>query len=185
MPWRGLLAIAILLVLSVLTWTLLSTTAPVERATVPAETGPDYDFAEAEIVRLDPSGRIESELDAARIWHFPHDDSTVLETVALTWFQEDGGRLVLTAERGRAESGGRAVDLAGSVRVVQLDASGVELLEALTTSINVLLDKRQASTRDPVHIRDGSGSITGTGMFADLAAGQLRLLANVNGIYAK
>ncbi|MGD8378380.1 MAG: LPS export ABC transporter periplasmic protein LptC [Gammaproteobacteria bacterium] len=185
MPRRAWLALSALVLLALASWWLGRPGE--ERGTAPGHTAgerPDYYFEDATVTQLDENGKPAYRLRAARMDHYPSDDSVKMSSVHIDYFRPDAPAWVITADHGMIPSGNRRMRLDGNVHLLRPSASaGEPPLEANTPSLELLSDPRSARTDQPVTVVNGGSTVRGVGMLADLSAGTLTLQNQVKGHY--
>lgn len=141
---------------------------------------PDY-IAEAFTVKaFGAEGHLESTLTAARMVHYPDDDTTLMSTPRLS--SHRGTRAThVTAEQALVGPDGREMTLVGNVRAVR-DATRSDPEVVLTTqTLTLFPDDEIMRTPAPVTVTQGASVLRGTGLDADNRSGTLQLLGSVSG----
>ncbi len=140
---------------------------------------PDYIVDNFVITTFDAKGAAESTLSAAKMLHYPDDDSTDLVAPRVVQTKPGEPRMTLTADRGTLSHSGDEVFLFGNVTLVR-DADAKEPQMRLNTSfLHVVTAKSLALTDREVSIVDDHRSLSGRGMEYNNELGVLRLQHDV------
>ena len=125
---------------------------------------PDYLLTNFTTTTYGSDGRAETVLSAARMAHFPDDDSTELTTPRMEQAKAKAPRFTVTAERGVLSSGGDEIFLYENVVLVR-DADLQRPQARMTTSfLHILQDRALVRTDREVLIQEDRRSIAGRGM---------------------
>jgi lipopolysaccharide export system protein LptC len=127
----------------------------------------------------DRDGRPLSVLSAARMLHFPDDDTTELLSPRIVQTRPKEPRMLLQAERGALSGDGEEVFLYDNVVLVrEADAERPEA--RLTTSfLHIVRDRSLVRTDRHVTITEDTRSISGRGMEYNSASQMFLLMADV------
>jgi len=140
---------------------------------------PDYIVDNFVITSFDVKGLAESTLSAAKMLHYPDDDSTDLVAPRVVQTKPGQPRMTLTADRGTLSHSGDEVFLFGNVTLVR-DADAKEPQMRLNTEfLHVVTAKSLALTDREVTIVDDHRSLSGRGMEYNNELGVLRLQHDV------
>ena len=140
---------------------------------------PDYLVTNFTATTYNNAGQAESVLAAARMIHYPDDDSTELERPHVVQTRPQEPRMTVSAERGLVSRDGDDIFLYDNVILVrEADAERPEA--RITTSfLHVVRDRSLVRTDREVVIVEGRRQITGRGMEYNHEQQQLNLLADV------
>ncbi len=146
-----------------------------------ARNDPDVIAQNINSIILDAQGRPETTLAAAKMVHFPADDSTELTEPRLVQLREKQPPIRVRADRGTVSKDGEEVRFYGNV-VVTRDASRERPeLRAETSFLQVFPHEKIAKTPERVVIIEGRSRLAGTGMVANARTEQFTLESRVNG----
>lgn len=140
---------------------------------------PDYYLERFTELALGADGTPARRLQAARMVHYPDDDSSELAHPRLELYNAESEPWQVVAERGWVGESGEIVLLYGAVEIWRNDPHGGREIEVLTRDLRVLPEEQYAESDSPTTIRNRTTSTRGVGMRADLAAGRLELLSTV------
>lgn len=158
-------------------------TAPAARET--GRNDPDLIAENVRGLQLDEQGRPKSSLAAAKVIHYPADESTELIEPRLVQLRENEPPLRVRSERGSVTKDGEEVRLYGNV-VLTRDATRERPELRLETSfLQVFPDDEIARTPERVVIIEGRSRLAGTGMEANVRTGQLTLNSAVQGAFQR
>ena len=144
---------------------------------------PDSYFKQSEVLRHDATGQPELQVKATYAEHFENEPWVHLREMVAEGVAE-GPAWRLTADEGRLTDDGIHLEARGDVRLSRRgDGEGQMQLRSETLSVNT--ETQVARTTDQVTIVQGSGEITGRGLWASLADDRLRIESNVEARYGK
>jgi len=142
---------------------------------------PDYLVANFTTTTYNKEGAAESVLSAARMIHYPDDDTTDLVAPRVVQSKPREARMTVSAERGTLSRSGEEVFLYDNVQLVR-EATGGQPEARMTTSfLHVVRDRSLARTDRDVLIVEDQRSLEGRGMEYNYDSGQLFLHSNVRG----
>jgi lipopolysaccharide export system protein LptC len=141
---------------------------------------PDAIVENLRATRLNEQGSPQHLLTAARMVHFPDDDSVELVSPTLH-SRSEGGAVTITAERGTVTRDGEEVFLHDNVQVVRAATAEREELRLRTDYLHVLADKHVARTDRAVTITEGRSVLSGVGMEYDDNLSRFALHSRVRG----
>ena len=171
--WLPLAALGLLVTLTL--WLNQLVQAPPARAAGSLRHDPDLVVQNFNARALGEDGRVRYTLAAAKMVHYPDDDSALLERVKLESLDPAQPRMLATADRGRLEQGGERVWIEGNVVVVrEADARG-ESARLTTDKLLVLPDEGIARTSSAVTLVSPSGRVNAVGLEINNRARTLRL----------
>ncbi|HEX2331631.1 MAG TPA: LPS export ABC transporter periplasmic protein LptC [Burkholderiales bacterium] len=140
---------------------------------------PDYYVVNFTTTTYNSEGTVESIMSAARMVHYPDDDTTELFAPRMVHSKPREPRYSVRAERGQLSRDGDEIFLYGDVVLVR-DASPERPEARMTTEfLHVLRDRSLARTDREVKIVEGSVSLTGRGMEYNNASRELVLRSDV------
>ena len=143
---------------------------------------PDFLVDKLLSTRMDLNGRVRDSLQAARMVHYPDDDSTELE---LPRFMIYGQRapLRVTARQGLVSSNGGNVYFRGDVRATRSASEYNSELVVMTDYLHLMPDDNIAKTDQPVTIRDATMTIDAGSMELNHETRVLKLSGGVKSVY--
>ncbi len=142
---------------------------------------PDYLVSNFTATTYNNAGKPESVLAAARMIHYPDDDSTELIEPRLVQTKTDESRMSVRAERGALSRDGQEIFLYDNVLLTR-EARGEQPEARLKTAfLHVVRDRSLALTDREVRIEEDARSIAGRGMEYNYDSGQLLLREHVRG----
>jgi len=144
---------------------------------------PDYVVERFTITDFNRDGVAESALSAARMEHFPDDDSTELLAPRVLQSKPQLPRLALSADRGTLSQDGEEAFLYDNVLVVREAGAGSAEARMHTSFLHVVRARSLMRTDREVRISEGGRAMVGRGMEYDNQSRQLSLHANVRGSF--
>ena len=143
---------------------------------------PDYLITNFTTTTYNAQGEPESVLAAARMIHFPDDDSTDLVLPRVLEAKPGRSRVTVRAERGTLSREGDEIFLYDNV-VLTREADAHDPQARMTTSfLHILRDRALVRTDREVHFEEPGRSLSGRGMEYHTDTRQLTLAADVKGV---
>lgn len=142
---------------------------------------PDWTADNFRLTTYARDGAAESMLSAARMLHYPDDDTTELVAPRVVQSKPSEPRLTLSADRGSLSRDGEEIFLYGDVVLVREGVPGRPQARMTSSFLHILRSKSLVRTDREVTIVEGSRSLTGRGMEYDNEARRLDLHAQVRG----
>ena len=127
------------------------------------------------------NGAAESILSAAKMVHFPDDDTTELTSPRVVQSKPKEPRIVVSADRGLLSRSGEEIFLYDNVQLVREALADAPEARMTTSFLHVVRDRSLARTDREVKIVEDSRSLQGRGMEYNYDSGQLLLHSNVRG----
>jgi lipopolysaccharide export system protein LptC len=174
-----------LLLMAVLAFLTLWLDQAVQESDQAAETQrADPDFIADNLVarRLDPDGNVKHTLYAAKMTHFPHDDSTILANPRLI-SSTSRAPTTITSRTARVSSGGDNVYFEDDVRVSRAAYGDRSEMVLQTEFLHVIPDQNIARTDRPVTITDAHTVATAIGLELNSETRIAKFLSNFRGSY--
>ena len=125
---------------------------------------PDYVVDNLKAVRFDPGGRPVSTLVAAKMVHYPDDDSTELLAPRVVQTKPDEPRITVSAERGALSRDGDEVFLYDNVQLVREAMRGRAEMRMRTSFLHLVRARSLVRTDREVLITEGGRELSGRGM---------------------
>ncbi len=142
---------------------------------------PDYLVSTFTATTYNKEGAAESMLSAAKMIHYPDDDSTELIEPRLVQSKANEARMTVRAERGLLSREGNEIFLYDSVLLTR-EADRARAPARLTTSfLHVVRDKSLALTDRDVLMEEENRSLAGRGMEYNYDSGEMVLRHSVRG----
>jgi lipopolysaccharide export system protein LptC len=154
-----------------------------EEDTTPAKRrhDPDYVITNFTATTFDAEGKPLSVLSAARMLHFPDDDTTELHAPRMVQTKPKEPRMTVSAERGAVSANGEEIFLYDNVVLVR-EADDERPEARLTTSfLHVLRERSLVRTDREVMIVEDTRSLSGRGMEYNSESRVFTLMADVRG----
>ncbi len=184
----AILPLTIMLLLAMLTlWLDRTVELTVESPARALTHEPDYVIEKFNLQRLDANGEPRYRLSAARMVHFPDDDSSHLTMPRLIQSQPAKPATRISATRGLVSADGSEVKLYGDVELFKAGADvgapggRTDDMRVLTAYLRVVPDDDKADTTERVTIEQGTSTLSGTGMTYDNRYRRIALLSSVRG----
>jgi lipopolysaccharide export system protein LptC len=159
------LPIAVLMSLLALTfWLNQFVQSPGTRADGSARHDPDLIVENFTAKALGASGEVQYTVRAAKMSHFPDDDSSLLEAVVFTALHANLPPIVAVAPRGRLVAGADEVIMDGGVVVTSEKTETHQPLKLSTPALNIFPDKNLARSTEGVRLDSPTGQLTANKM---------------------
>jgi len=142
---------------------------------------PDFIAEDFGITKMSVAGKPEYSLSAARMLHYPDDETTDIVAPRLVQRHDDDAPVVISAERGKISRNGDEASFSGDVVVVREARAGRDELRVETEYLQVIPDHDFARTDKPVVITEGRSRLAGVGMEFNNKTRQFALLSRVRG----
>lgn len=146
--------------------------------TSPLDEDYDYYIADMHATRFAGNGQAVSELQAARVTHYPDDDRAELEAPAFRSFGADSDEWQVKAQTGTLtpdpERNEDRLELAGAVELYKPAPSG-NFADLRTTALTVFVDSEEASSSAPYELRMRGSRMNGTGLNVRLTENHFQL----------
>ena len=176
-----LFPLALMVSLALLTLWLEHTTRVEEKPSALRRHDPDYIVTQFTTTTYDAGGAPLSALAAARMVHFPDDDSTELASPRVVQSKPAEPRVTVRADRGTLAREGDEILLYDNV-VLTREADAQSPEARMTTSfLHVLRDRSLVRTDREVRFEEPGRTLSGRGMEYHTDTRQLTLAADVHG----
>jgi lipopolysaccharide export system protein LptC len=142
---------------------------------------PDYVVDKLKHTRFNTQGLVESTLAAAKMLHYPDDDSTDLVAPRLVQTKPNEPRVTLTADRGALSQDGEEVFLYGNVLVVREGGAERPETRMSTSFLHLVRGQSVLRTDREVVITEEDRVLSGRGMEYHNDSKQLFLRERVRG----
>lgn len=143
---------------------------------------PDYFVDKMLATRMDVNGRIKNTLYAAKLVHYPDDDTTHMELPRFISHAKVAP-LTITSKKGLVSSNGENVYFQDAVRVVRAPYGERSEMVLNTEYLHVLPDDNVAKTDRAVTITDATMAVNAVGMEMNSETRVILFNARVKGVY--
>lgn len=144
---------------------------------------PDYYVEQFKFVRMTHTGQVHYAISGARLTHNPQDSSFEIQQPIITSLSDNQPPITARADRAVSEQSNSKVHLYDNV-IVNRPASGTtEHFQFKSDYMLALPDDDVVQTDKPVNIALGTSTLTGTGMYANNATREFKLMSKVHGFY--
>jgi lipopolysaccharide export system protein LptC len=144
---------------------------------------PDFVAEEFGITKISAAGKPDYVLSAARMLHYPDDESTDIVAPRLVQRHDNAPPVVIRAERGTIAKNGAEASFSGNVVVVREAGQGIGELSVQTEYLQIIPDRDLARTDKPVIITEGRSRLSGVGMEFNNKTRQFVLQSQVRGTF--
>ena len=176
-----LFPLALMLSLALLTFYLERMVREEETQPTKRRHDPDYVITNFTSTTFDRDGKPLSVLSAARMVHFPDDDSTELNAPRVVQTKPQEPRMLLSADRGAVSANGEEVFLYDNVVLVREADQDRPEARLTTTFLHILRERSLVRTDREVTIVEDTRSLTGRGMEYNSESRVFTLMADVRG----
>lgn len=154
---------------------------------VPARmrTEPDFYVDRFSYVKVSPEGRPEYRFSGERMTHNPQDDTYDIRKPLFSSIAEGRSPTTLRAERAHVSNDNSEVHLYDNVHMDRPASGNSQELQVKSEYMLLLPDDDVVRSDKQVVITLGPSILTGTGMYANNAARELRLNSSVHGTYQR
>ena len=144
---------------------------------------PDFIAEDFGITKMGANGKPEYSLSAARMLHYPDDESTNIQEPRLVQRHDDAAPILIRADRGTVSRNGNEASFFGNVVVVREASRERSELRIQTEYLQIVPDRDLARTDRPVTITEGRSRLAGVGMEFNNKTRQFALLSQVRGTF--
>ena len=144
---------------------------------------PDSIVENFSAVKLNKQGTPYFIMSAAKMMHYPDDDSTALEAPRLTLLAEDSPPLLATSESGSISRKGDELFLQGGVEVLRGAAQEQNQLKLQTESLKVIPEQDLASSDNAVTLTEAHTTVNAIGLELNNKTRTIKLLSRVKSEY--
>ena len=179
-----LFPLLIVLALALLSFWLERTLRVEERHPALRRHDPDFQVENFTVQKFDSAGVLVASLAAAKMVHYPDDDSTELSAPRVVQTKPDAPRLAVSADRGALSQNGEEVFLYGNVLLQREATGGLGETRIRTSFLHFVTAQSLARTDRDVTVSAPDRSFSARGMEFHNDTGQLFLRARVRGQFA-
>lgn len=149
----------------------------------PSRHDPDFIVDRLTAVSMNAAGIASYTLTAARMMHYPDDDSTLLTDPTFVSYGSAKAPVTITSNEGVVSSKGDHVYFQDNVRVTRAPYGDNSELVLRTTFLHVVPDKHVARTDRSVTITDATTVVTAEGFEMNSETRVIKLMSKVRGTY--
>ena len=187
MRWRRLTTVVPLLLASLLAvftfWLERFAHGPERDVVGPSRHDPDYIVDKLTGVLMGETGAARYSLAAAKMVHYPDDDTTLLTAPKFVSYGSPKATVTVTASEGVVSAKGDHVYFQDDVRVERAAHDSVGELVMRTTFLHVVPDRHLVRTDRAVTLSDGVNTVSAVGLEMNGETRVIKLLSNVRGNY--
>ncbi len=141
---------------------------------------PDYIVENFSFVRMNKVGKPSYIISGTKLTHVPLDDIAMIEHPVVQSLAADQPPMTMQSKQARIDHNNREVHLLGGVDVTRTASPKAEALSLTTEALTILPDDEQMQTDQPLTLKVGRSTLTGVGMQANNATGDMRILDKVH-----
>jgi len=149
----------------------------------PSRHDPDYIVDKLSGARMGEAGAAVYTLSAAKMVHYPDDDSTLLTGPRFVSYRSSKAPVTITASEGVVSASGEHVYFQDDVRITRAAHADYSELVMRTTFLHVVPEQSIARTDRPVTVTDDAGTLTAEGLEMNGETRVIRLLSKVRVTY--
>lgn len=179
--WLPLLPL--LLLLAATYWLNLQVQSSSSAASKKLRHDPDYIIDNFTATTLDAQGKIRFVMSAKKMWHYPDDDTTLLELPRLASLTLERPPVRMSAQNGELSGKGDEIFLRNDVVIVRPAYANRSELTFTTNYLHVLPNKDIVNTDQAVTMVDARTHHKAVGMELDNKARTIRFLSQVKTVY--
>lgn len=147
---------------------------------------PDYIMENFVTTQTDAIGKLRYVLVAAKMEHYPDDDSTVLKQPTFTQYTKNKPYTKIKGLRANVSSDGEEIEVSDDVVVVRQASADKGEMQVLTDKLTIFPNQGLAKTDRPVVIKQAPKTVIhATGMIYDKNKKTIQLFKRVNAHYEK
>jgi lipopolysaccharide export system protein LptC len=137
------------------------------------KTEPDYIVDKFSFVRMTPAGKPGYIISGEKLTHRPDDDSLHVTQPVVRNLSSKQPPMTMNAKEAHIDQTNNVVELTGDVDISRPQQGAVKALNLKTAALTVFPDEERMETKQPFQMDLGSSSVSGVGMKANNATGQL------------
>jgi len=142
---------------------------------------PDYLVEQFVVTKFNAAGALESTLSAAKMIHYPDDDSTELVAPHVVQAKANEPRMTLSADRGAISQNGEELFLFGNALLVREAGGGRSEARMQSSFLHVISARSLVRTDREVEVFEAGRTLSGRGMEYHNEISQLFLRDRVRG----
>ena len=169
--------------LAALTFWLERMVQPAGRALGASRHEPDYIVEKLSAVSMGSTGAASYTLTAARMVHYPDDDTTILSSPKFVSYSTAKSPVTIIASEAVVSGNGQHVYFQQDVVVTRAAYGGSSELNVRTDFLHVVPDQNIARTDRTVTITDAATTVTAVGFELNNETRIIKLLSRVRGTY--
>jgi lipopolysaccharide export system protein LptC len=176
--------LVLIAILAGLTYWLDQIAHPEMRAASPSgRNDPDYIVDGLSAISMNKTGAASYALSAARMLHYPEDDSTLMTHPRFVSYVSAKAPLTITANQAVVSANGENVYFQDDVHVTRAAYGNNSELVVQTAFLHVMPDANVAKTDRPVTITEAATTVTAVGFELNNETRVIKLLSDVRGTY--
>ena len=179
-----LFPLLLMLALALLSFWLERTLRVEERHPAERRHDPDFTVEQFTLTQFNAAGAQEASLVAAKMVHYPDDDSTELLAPRIVQTRPNEPRLTLSADRGALSQNGDEVFLEGNVLLLRDAGAGQTEARMRTSFLHVVTDRSLVRTDREVTVSGPGRQLAARGMEYHNDTGRLYLRERVRARFA-
>lgn len=175
--------IPLMMLLGATYWLSLQVQSPTSATDKAMRHDPDYIMENFTATSLDEKGKIRFVMSAAKMLHYPDNDTTLLEAPHLASYTAEYPPMRMTALNGEISHKGDEIFLRNDVTIVRPAYAKLSELTFKTNYLHVLPNQSLADSNQPVTLIDARTNLQATGMELDYKAHIVKFLSQVKSVY--
>ncbi|WP_426115602.1 LPS export ABC transporter periplasmic protein LptC [Massilia sp. PWRC2] len=148
-----------------------------------ARSEPDYIVDNFSVVKMTADGKPRYIVAGDKLTHRPDNDTADIVLPVVQSLSPPLPPMTMTAANGRIDQTKNIVDMMGNVLVERPASNQGPHLRLKTEALTILTDEDKLRTDLPVEMLQGDTVVTGVGMLADRAAGQIDIYNRAHLVY--
>lgn len=144
---------------------------------------PDYIVEQFSVVKMTPQGKPRYIIAGDKLVHRPDSDSGDITRPVVQSLSPPTPPMTMTAATGHIDQLKNIIDMKGNVVVERPKSAQGAHLRLKTEALTILTDEDKVRTDLPVEMIQDAAIVTGVGMLADRAAGQIDIYHNAHVVY--
>ncbi|MGZ3181880.1 MAG: LPS export ABC transporter periplasmic protein LptC [Telluria sp.] len=144
---------------------------------------PDYIIEKFSFVRMNQQGKPAYIISGDKLSHRPSDDTALIQAPYVQNLAPNAPPMTMRASRAFLDNATGFVDLLGGVHIERVAGPESPALSLNTSTLRIKTDEEEMETDQPVQMNFGGGSLTGVGLHANNATGQMEVLHDMHLVY--
>lgn len=140
---------------------------------------PDYIVDKFSVVRMTADGKPRYVIGGDRLTHLPIDDSSEIVNPQVLGVAPGQAPMTIKAKAGRVDHGNTQVHLSGDVDIERKALANSQPMTLKTQALTIFPDDEIMTSELAVDMTLGANTLSGTGMYANNATGDITLKRNI------
>ncbi|EKD70987.1 MAG: hypothetical protein ACD_46C00306G0004 [uncultured bacterium] len=180
-PKNIIISLFLIITIGLAAWTTLSYHSPTLVTTNTEQ--PDAYMENVSATIMNKQGKVELKIMTPKMTHYAKNNSSDFIEPQLTIFRNSSQPWYISSQYAKAMNGTEILHFWDNVIIHHAADQNTSAMVIKTSTLNVYPDKKTAETDAAISMSQPNLVVHGIGMFADINAGDIKLLSNARGEY--